>query len=85
VRKIPQETFQSLLLEPMTQYDKKIVLSFMKAQNEYGLLTKRRYAYFWTIHNKYLPIVELEYPDTVKVKVSPGSKTTSTRVGYRNK
>lgn len=39
----------------------------MEAQRNFGLLTKRKYAYFWTIHNKYLPPVELEYADTVKV------------------
>jgi hypothetical protein len=53
----------------------------MQAQDRYGLLTKPRYAYFWTIHNKYLPIVELEYIDTVKVWAGHGKKTTRTRVG----
>jgi hypothetical protein len=44
-------------------------MSFQEAQSKFGLLTKRKYVYFWTIHNKYLPVVELEYSDTIKVKV----------------
>lgn len=67
MRKIPQEVFQSLLQEPVTPEHRKLIKSFMEAQRNFGLLTKRKYAYFWTIHNKYLPPVELEYADTVKV------------------
>lgn len=67
MRKIPQEVFQSLLQEPITPEHRKIIQSFIEAQRTFGLLTKRKYVYFWTIHNKYLPPVELEYADTVKV------------------
>lgn len=85
VRKIPQQVFQNLLLEPLTPDHKKIIISIKKSQDDYGLLTKRKYAYFWTIHNKYLPIVELEYLDTAKVWAGHGKKTSTTRLGYNKK
>ena len=65
VRQIPLETFATLLSANLTEHDRKIVLSFRKAQDEYKILTKRKYAYFWTIYNKHFTPVELEYPDTV--------------------
>jgi hypothetical protein len=54
----------------------------MEAQSRFGLLTKRKYVYFWTIHNKYLPVVELEYSDTVKIKVF-GEKPINSIVALR--
>ena len=47
----------------MTPEHEKIVKSFQRAQEQYGLLTRKRYAFFWTIHNLYLPIKELKYPE----------------------
>jgi hypothetical protein len=64
-----------LLAEPLSPPHKKLVVSFREAQDKFGLLTKRKYAYFWTIHNKYLPIQELEYKDTVLVKESTNIHT----------
>lgn len=51
----------------ITQEEQSIVKSFIKAQKRYKLLTKRKYAYFWTIYGKYLPIPELEFNETIKV------------------
>jgi hypothetical protein len=66
VRVIPEEVFQSLLSENLSDKDKHLVLKFRKDQEHYNLLTKKKYAFFWTIHNKYLPPVELEYPSVIK-------------------
>jgi hypothetical protein len=57
-----------LLDEPISPPHKKIVLSIKESQDKYVYLTKRKYAYFWTIYNKYLPIQELEYSETIQVK-----------------
>ena len=57
-------------------------MSFQEAQTRFGLLTKRKYAYFWTIHNKYLPIVELEYSDTVQVYVFSEKPVNSLHFDY---
>lgn len=67
VRKIPESIFLSLLEEQLTPEHRLLVETFRAAQLRFGLLTKRKYAYFWTIHNNYLPVQELEYPETVKV------------------
>lgn len=68
VRPISNTTFQSLLAQELSDKDREIVLRFIRDQGKYKLLTKKKYAYFWTIYNKYLPPEILEYPDTVKVK-----------------
>ena len=65
VRLIPLETFETLLSADLSENDKQVVLSLKKAQEKYKILTKRKYAYFWTIYNKHFTPLELEYPDTV--------------------
>jgi hypothetical protein len=85
VRKISSETFQALLQEPLTPEHRTLVKSFMEAQRKFGLLTKRKYVYFWTIHNKYLPAVELEYSDVAKVKVYSEPYANKTCIEYTNR
>jgi hypothetical protein len=82
VRKIPTQIFESLLQEPLTPEHKKLIKSFSEAQSKFGLLTKRKYAYFWTIHNKYLPIHELEYSDTVKIPIVGHCAVNATKHQY---
>ncbi len=57
----------------------------MEAQRKFGLLTKRKYVYFWTIHNRYLPVVELEYSDVAKVKLYSEPCVNKTRIEYSNR
>ncbi len=85
MRKISSETFQALLQEPLTPEHRTLIKSFMEAQRKFGLLTKKKYVYFWTIHNKYLPVVELEYSDVTKVKVYSERSANSIHNDYTNR
>lgn len=67
VRKIEDSKFEELLSLPIKPRDRDIIQSFKRAQDKYKLLTRARYVYFWTIHNKYLPVEPLEYPDFVRI------------------
>jgi hypothetical protein len=67
VRSIPDKFFNALLESKITEEETSIIRSMQKAQKNYRLLTKRKYAYFWTIYAKYLPVEELEYPTTIKL------------------
>lgn len=57
----------------------------MEAQRKFGLLTKRKYVYFWTVHNKYLPVVELEYSDVAKVRVYSEVSTSNIDSEYTHR
>lgn len=67
VKKIEDSKFEELLALPLKPRDRDIIKSFKNAQDRYKLLTRARYAYFWTIHNKYLPIEPLEYSGTIRI------------------
>ena len=58
-------------MKEVSYKDKVALVSLQKAQDNYRILTKRKYAYFLTIHNKYLPPIEIEYCDTVSYTPIP--------------
>ena len=62
IEKIPEEKFYCLLLhDTITNKEKSIIQSLHKSQKEYRILTKRKYALFWSIYSKYFELPEFRY------------------------
>lgn len=67
---IPDQVFQDLLSQAIKPQHRVIIAELQADQKKYKLLTKRKFAYFWTIYFKYLPIKELEYSKTTKISMN---------------
>lgn len=64
---VSEHDFNKLYNHPdLTDADRKVLISLEKAQNRYRILTKAKYAYFLTIHNKYYAIHDMKYESKIK-------------------
>lgn len=61
VEKITDLEFNTLLSLDLTPNDRLIIESLREAQQKYKILTRKRFAYYCTIYNKYLPIRAVTY------------------------
>lgn len=66
VREISNYGFSKLYnLEELTDEDRKVLHSLERAQRKYRRLTRAKYAYYLTIHNKYFAIHDMEYDNQI--------------------